>query len=107
MSFIFIHILFKEIIFFLRRTLVFKSSNCWALTKHIFELAEEENLEKHYKISYGANDIFTIFESIKKNEKDFSFNSIYPNFKTSLRDFTDTKVYLNLKLPIKEFEAYL
>lgn len=78
-----------------------------ALTKHIFELAEEENLEEHYKISYGANDIFTVFESIKKNEKDFSFNSIYPNFKTSLRDFTDTKVYLNLKLPIKELEAYL
>jgi len=78
-----------------------------ALTEHVSELVLEQNLEEHYKISYGTNDIFTVFESIKKDEKQFTFNSIYPNYKTALRDFTDTKLYINLKLPQKELEAYL
>lgn len=77
------------------------------LTKHIFYLADDENILDNYKINYGKNNIFTIFETLNKNSNEFTFNSIYPNFTTALRDFTDTKVYLNLKLPFDELKAYL
>ena len=79
-----------------------------ALTEHIKNTYENEvNLKEYYKFNSNKNEYFTIFQDIKKNEKEFYFNTIYPNFRMGIRDFTDTKIVLNLSLSKNEIIDYI
>jgi len=79
-----------------------------ALTEHIKNTYENEvNLKEYYKFNSDKNQYFTIFQDIKKNEKEFSYNTIYPNFRMGIRDFTDTKIVLNLSLSKNEIIDYI
>lgn len=79
-----------------------------ALTEYIDNLSKNEMcFDDYYKYNYAANEYFTVYQSIYKNQKNFSFSTIYPNFRTGMRDFTDTKIVLNLNLPIDEIKDYV
>ncbi|PHR69912.1 MAG: hypothetical protein COA66_13875 [Arcobacter sp.] len=71
-----------------------------ALTEHV-------TANEFDKYNNEDNDYFSIFQSLNKNKKEFTFNSIYPKFKTAMRDFTDTKVMLNIKLPLDELIDFI
>jgi len=78
------------------------------LTEHIEGLSDSEiDLREYYKFNETENEYFTIYQSIYNYQKEFSFNTIYPNFRTAMRDFTDTKVLLNLNLPLEEIKDYI
>ena len=79
-----------------------------ALTEHIENTyGNEVGLKEYYKFNYDKNEYFTIFQDINKDEKEFSFSTIYPNFRMGIRDFTDTKIVLNLSLSKAEIIDYI
>lgn len=79
-----------------------------ALTEYINNLYENGIVDDDgYRYNYADNKYFTVYQSIDKNQKNFSFSTIYPNFRTAMRDFTDTKIVLNLNLPIDEINDYV
>jgi len=78
------------------------------LTKHIENTyANEVGLKENYKFNYDENEYFTVYQEIHKDQKEFSFSTIYPNFRTGIRDFTDTKIVLNLNLSKSEIIDYI
>lgn len=79
-----------------------------ALTKHLEDIyANEVGLKENYKFNYDKNVYFTVYQEIHKDQKEFSFSTIYPNFRAGIRDFTDTKIILNLNLSKNEIIDYI
>lgn len=78
------------------------------LTQYMHRVYDgEENHKAAYNINFTENKYFMAYQEIPKNQKDFSFNVIYPKFKNAMRDFTDTKVALNLNLSESEIIDYI
>jgi len=78
------------------------------LTQHMLRVYDgEENHKAIYNINFTENQYFMVYQEVPKEQRDFSFNVIYPKFEKAMRDFTDTKVALNLNLSESEIVDYI
>jgi len=78
------------------------------LTQHMLRVYDgEENHKAIYNINFTENQYFMVYQEVPKEQRDFSFNVIYPKFEKAMRDFTDTKVAMNLNLSESEIIDYI
>ena len=78
------------------------------LTQYMLRVYDnEQDYKANHNINFNQNQYFMVYQEVPKEQRDFSFNVIYPKFEKAMRDFTDTKVAMNLNLSESEIIDYI